>query len=117
MAQGNLAYSNDLQGIQNIIKIFPPDLSQNELNLDSLSKRERTHLKESIFQLFINCCCADRELCMRKVLRQTEKALIIKSLTRFNGSIGGAAEALGVKYTTLYEKLKRHQIQFEKRPI
>ena len=28
-----------------------------------------------------------------------------------------AAEALGVKYTTLYEKVKRHNIQFEKRPI
>ena len=117
MAHGNLAYSNAIQSIQNIIKIFPADLTQYELDFDSLSKREKARLKECVFRLFINCCCADSELCLDKILRQTERALIMKALFHFNGSIVETAEALGVEYPTLYEKIKRHQIQFEKRPV
>lgn len=117
MAQGNLAYNNALQNIQNIIKIFPSDLSQYELDFGSLSKREKNHFKECVFRLFVNYCCADSELSLSKILQRTEKALIMKALLLFNGSIVEAAEALRVKYTTLYEKIKRYQIKFEKRPI
>lgn len=118
MAQKNFANSNSLQGIKkNIVQIFNMDSSLDELDLDSLNKREKTLLRENIFRLFISYCCADDELCLNKIIKQTEKALIMKALFRSNGYISGAATALGVKYSTLCEKVKRYDIHFEKRPV
>jgi transcriptional regulator of acetoin/glycerol metabolism len=118
MAQRDFLYSDSIRDFQNnIIQIFPKDTTLDELDLDTLNKKEKAYLKDSIFRLFVSYCCADKELNLNKIIRQTEKALIMKSLFRFNGSIVEAAEALGVKYTTLYEKVRRHNIQFEKRPI
>lgn len=117
MAQRDLAYSNSLQCVQSIIQIFPKDMTHEQLDLNSLSKREKDHLKECVFQLFINCCCADNELCLSKIMHQIERALIMNALFRFNGSIAEAAGALGVKYTTLHEKIKRHQIQIKHKYI
>ena len=117
MAQMDLASSNSSQWIQSILQIFPKDMTNEKLDLSSLSKREKDHLKECVFLLLINCCCADNELCLSEIIHQTEKALIMKALFRFNGSIVEAADALGVKYTTLHEKIKRYHIQIKHKYI
>ncbi|MBW2035667.1 MAG: hypothetical protein JRI94_19220, partial [Deltaproteobacteria bacterium] len=41
-----------------------------------------------------------------------EKRLIIGVLSRVNGSRKKAAGLLGIKYTTLHEKLKKYNIHF-----
>ena len=118
MGQRYFLSGNSLHDFQNnIIQLFPADSSLDELDLDVLSRTEKAYLKESIFRLFVGYCCADREMSLSEVIHQTEKALIMKALIRFNGSIVEAADALGLKYTTLYEKVRRYDIHFEKIPV
>ena len=45
-----------------------------------------------------------------------ERAVLIKVLSRFNGNQKKAADYLGLKLTTLSEKIKKHGILFRKEP-
>jgi len=54
---------------------------------------------------------------LRESLNILEKAILIKVLSHVNGNQAHAAKFLGVKHTTLHEKVKRHNIKFFKGPI
>ena len=117
MGQKHFVSGNSLHDFQkNILQLFPADSSLDELDLEAFNKKEKAYLRESIFRLFVGYCCADRELGLNEIIHKTEKALIVKALFHFNGSIVEAADALGLKYTTPYEKVRRYDIHFEKRP-
>jgi len=97
--------------------IYPKIASGGTPDLTSLNKREKEQLKTCLIQVFAEYCCSEGALPLRKVILQLEKAVIKSALTRFNGHLGFASRRLGTKYTTFYEKLKRHDITFEKRPV
>ena len=46
-----------------------------------------------------------------------EKNIILRALSRVNGNQKYAAEILGIKYTTLNEKIKKYSIRFQKKPF
>jgi DNA-binding protein Fis len=46
-----------------------------------------------------------------------EKSIIVNVLSKVQGNQKEAAKVLGIKYTTLNEKLKRYRIRFQKSPI
>ena len=54
---------------------------------------------------------------LREILNILEKAILIKVLSHVNGNQRDAAKFLDLKYTTLYEKVKKHNIKFSKNPI
>ena len=78
--------------------------------------KERTFRKE-VFELFIEYFCVHQKVPFKDLICSVEKSLILRALSQCNGNQKIAAEFLGMKYTTLNEKLKRYKIQFTKRPF
>jgi len=75
----------------------------------SISREEvwETLLNEALDRL-----CAEEDLPLKEFIDELEKELILRTLFRANGNRKQAAEFLGIKYTTLHEKLKKHNIRF-----
>jgi DNA-binding NtrC family response regulator len=78
--------------------------------------KERTFRKE-VFDLFIEYFCVRQRVPFKELIDSVEKSILLHALAQCNGNQRSAAEFLGMKYTTLNEKLKRFNIQFAKRPF
>jgi DNA-binding NtrC family response regulator len=70
-----------------------------------------------VFDIFMEFLCRDRPILLKEVMDRIEKDLIIRSLRMAGGNQKQAAGILGVKYTTLHEKLKKFGIRFPKPPV
>jgi len=66
----------------------------------------RSHL-EPVAQFFI----VIHPMCLKDLLERLEIEIIRNVLTRERGNVRKAAEILGVKYTTLYFKVKKYGIE------
>lgn len=78
--------------------------------------KERTFRKE-VFELFVEYFCFRQKIPFKELIGHVEKSILIRTLSQFNGSQKSAAKYLGIKYTTLNEKLKRYNIRIDKRPV
>jgi DNA-binding NtrC family response regulator len=78
--------------------------------------KERTFRKE-VFELFVEYFCFRQKVPFKELIGNVEKSILIRTLSQFNGSQKSAAKFLGIKYTTLNEKLKRYNIRFDKKPV
>jgi len=67
--------------------------------------------------LFIEDFYLKRKTPLKDFLTDIELRLIIFSLNEANGNQRKAANILGIKPTTLNEKLRRHKIRFRKTAI
>jgi len=67
--------------------------------------------------LFIEDFYLKRKTPLKDFLTDIELRLIIFSLNEANGNQRKAANILGIKPTTLNEKLRRHKIRFRKTTI
>jgi len=67
--------------------------------------------------LFIEDFCQRKKLSLKDFLARVELLLIIHSLNRANGNQREAAKILGIKPTTLNEKLRRYNIGFRKSAV
>lgn len=77
--------------------------------------KERTFRKE-VFELFIQYFCIRQRVPLKELIESVEKSILLHALSQCNGNQKSAARFLGMKYTTLNEKLKRYNIQFYKKP-
>ena len=78
--------------------------------------KERTFRKE-VFDLFIEYFCIQQRVPFKELIGSVEKSILIRALGQCNGCQKRAAKFLGIKYTTLNEKLRRYNIRFDKKPI
>jgi len=78
--------------------------------------KEKTFRRE-VFELFIEYFCIRQRVPFKELIGSVEKNILMRTLTHFNGSQKSAAKFLGIKYTTLNEKIKRYNIQFDKKPV
>ena len=78
--------------------------------------KERTFRKE-VFELFVEYFCFRQKVPFKELIANVEKSILIRTLSQFNGSQKSAAKFLGIKYTTLNEKIKRYNIRFDKNPV
>jgi DNA-binding protein Fis len=78
--------------------------------------KERTFRKE-VFELFIEYFCIRQRVPFKELIGSVEKSILIRVLSQCRGCQKSAAKFLGIKYTTLNEKLKRYNIRFDKKPI
>lgn len=69
-----------------------------------------------VFDIFMELLCRDRPILLKELMDRIEKDLIVRSLRMAGGNQKQAAGILGVKYTTLHEKLKKFGIRFPKPP-
>jgi DNA-binding NtrC family response regulator len=70
-------------------------------------------LKKDFFGLFIELF-HQQPLCLKEFIEDLEKCIILSTLSKVGGNQKKAARVLGIKYTTLNEKIKRYNIQFQK---
>jgi DNA-binding NtrC family response regulator len=89
------------------------------LNLDFEFEDEKEERKfhKQLFNLFIEDFCMNQKVPLKKLITRLEKTILIRTLSRFNGNQKSAAEFLGLKPTTLNEKVKKYKIHFQKRPV
>jgi DNA-binding NtrC family response regulator len=69
------------------------------------------------YDLFIEFVCRQEPLILKDILDDLEANIIRRVLEKENGNIRRAASTLGIKYTTLFEKIKKHNIQLTKRSV
>jgi len=72
---------------------------------------------EILLDLFIEYFFMRKRRPLRESQNILEKAILIKVLSSVNGKQTDAATFLGINYTTLCEKIKKHNIKFLKTPI
>lgn len=72
--------------------------------------------RSNLFRLFVEYFSMSRRFPLRELIGTLEKSIIMRALSKFNGNQKEAAKFLGVKYTTLNEKVKKHHICFRKAP-
>lgn len=73
--------------------------------------------KIELFELFIEFFCQEQPILLKDLMDNVEKSIIVNVLSKVQGNQKEAAKVLGIKYTTLNEKLKRYRIRFQKSPI
>lgn len=91
------------------------DFFMNYSSVAGLSFGEE-RFRSNLFRLFIEYFCMSRTHSLRELIGNLEKSIIIRALAKFNGNQKDAAKFLGVKYTTLNEKVKKYHICFRKEP-
>jgi len=88
-----------------------------KLSLDFLDEREKEELMMKSFKLFIKYFSSTRRVPLKELMDIVERAILIRALSQLNGNLKDAARFLGLKYTTLHEKLKKYNIRFRKEPL
>jgi transcriptional regulator with GAF, ATPase, and Fis domain len=72
---------------------------------------------EDLLSQVVEAFCLKQKAPLKKLLFYIEKTLLFKALRKCNRNQREAARLLGMKYTTLHEKVKKYGIQFEKKPL
>jgi DNA-binding protein Fis len=80
------------------------------------SKKQDSFNKE-VFDFFVEFFCRKKPVFLKDLMDQIEKCVIYRVLCMTRGNQIQAAKALGIKYTTLNVKVKKHGIRFQKIPV
>jgi len=80
-------------------------------------KRPRRRYKKDALDFFVEYACMNNGIDLKEFIEELERTIIIKTLARFNGNQKDSARFLGIKYTTLHEKIRRYDIHFRKEPV
>jgi transcriptional regulator with GAF, ATPase, and Fis domain len=71
-------------------------------------------LKRRLVWFFVEYFFNSSNVPLKEFINIMERNIILRALDKANGDQKKAAEILGVKYTTLNEKIKRYQIRIQK---
>ena len=83
--------------------------------VDSSSMTEISGFEEmEKFEPVIKHFCFEQHIPLKELVESFERAVLIKVLSRFNGNQRQSAKYLGMKSSTLNEKIKKHNIHFKK---
>ncbi len=82
----------------------------NDPDDDSLSKED---IWQALLNVVLDRFCSADALSLKEFMEHLERRLIVRMLFRANGNRKETAKLLGLKYTTLHEKLKKHNIHFK----
>ncbi len=85
--------------------------------IDEHNQRESGMSKQDFLSNFLEYFCIKNEISFRELMDQLERAFLVRILSEMNGSQKLASEMLGINYTTLHEKIKKHGIQFKKKSM
>jgi DNA-binding NtrC family response regulator len=77
----------------------------------------RLKFERDVLNIFIEHARLNNGPHLRQFLESMEKTILCRLLERFNGCQRTTAKYLGMKYTTLNEKVKKHRIGFFKHAV
>lgn len=89
----------------------------NQWKQDLLSEESETKLRVQIVLLLMELFVEVEGVSLPDIMCTLEKNILMKVLAKCNGNIRKSSQFLGVKYTTLHEKLKRHNISIQKQAV
>jgi DNA-binding NtrC family response regulator len=90
----------------------------NDIGLQSPQQNHpRKKDKKDVLEFFIENVFMNDSINFKEFIEDIEQAILIKTLAKFNGNQRETAKFLGIKYTTLHEKVKRYNINFRKEPV
>jgi DNA-binding NtrC family response regulator len=82
--------------------------------LQEVSKENK--LRMEMYKLTVEFFFLKETLSLKDFIITLEKCIILRALSEVNGNQKEAARFLGIKYTTLNEKIKKYKIDFKKSP-
>ena len=89
----------------------------NDIELQPHQKsHSRTRDNKDLLEFFVDYVFMNDNTNFKDFIEEIEQTILIKTLTKFNGNQRETAKFLGIKYTTLNEKVKRYNIHFRKEP-
>lgn len=74
----------------------------------------RSGIRTELLELFIDYFCRENPIFLKHLMDSIEKCIIMKVLTKVQGNQKEAAKVLGIKYTTLNQKIKKYGIRFRR---
>jgi DNA-binding NtrC family response regulator len=77
----------------------------------------RLKFERDVLHIFIEHARLNNGPHLKQFLDNMERTILCRLLERFNGCQKTTARYLGIKYTTLHEKVKKHHIYFFKQPV
>lgn len=80
-------------------------------------KHPRKRDKKSAFDSLFEYAFMNERMDLKEFLEELERTMIVKALAKFNGNRKDSARFLGIKYTTLHQKIRRYNIHFRKEPV
>ena len=94
-------------------------LEEIEANIIESIKGENEHskkhrLKRKLFWIFMEYFFESSNIPLKNFMGKIEKSIILRTLCKVNGEQKKAAKILGLKYTTLNEKIKKYRIRIQK---
>lgn len=92
-------------------------LKENPSGLPHHTKKKEREFYEVFFDFFIDYFYIKETIELKDFINSLERAILVKMLDRFNGNQKDTAFFLGVNHTTLNQKVRKHKINFFKRPI
>jgi transcriptional regulator with GAF, ATPase, and Fis domain len=87
----------------------PEDYSTNQIQLIE----EEDYIK-NLFSLFLERVCINKSVPLGVLMNTVERSILIRTLAMVDGCQKEAAKLLGLKYTTLNEKVKKYKIRIKK---
>jgi len=91
------------------------DLRKGSSNRKKFNREEK--FKLDIYELFTESFSQEKPLMLKDFIDNLERSIIINVLDRVHGHQREAAKVLGIKFTTLNEKIKKYKICFKKSPV
>ena len=89
---------------------------RNKLNQDDINE-ELSFIKENLIRTYLKKNCSTEQIPLKNFIKSVERELVVKALRISNGSQRVASFVLGMKPTTLNEKIKKFRIdEFKKKP-
>jgi DNA-binding NtrC family response regulator len=81
-------------------------------------KSRQSHLSKRDFLInFLEHFCVKNGVPFRELMDQLERSFLKRILSEMNGNQKVTSEVLGIKHSTLNEKIKRYGIQFKKNSL
>ncbi len=91
--------------------------NRDELNLIYEVRSIERKFRNEVFNFFVDYFCLKEKVQLKQFFEDLERHILVKTLAKFNGNQKNTAKFLGLKYTTLHEKVKKYHIQFRRQPI
>jgi transcriptional regulator with GAF, ATPase, and Fis domain len=79
-------------------------------------QKKELNSRDVVIRQFVDCFCIKDKIPFRELICFVERNILVRALSEYNGNQKIAAKHLGIKYTTLHEKVKKYNIRFQKTP-
>lgn len=96
------------------LKPFDKERSTKEYRVGKNKLSEGEDYIKRLFSLFLERACINESVPLGLLMNTVERSIIIRTLSMVDGSQKEAAKILGLKYTTLNEKVKKYKILLRK---